>query len=158
MKLFAFVFPRFSQEMMRSVSSARTKTLRPINQQGNKVQTFFLARTTFHLRRLATVSCNLFAKRRGALQPREPNQLSKAITVCKATPYDLVIPHSYTYATLSVHDRGERQSGSERRGSGHCSVARGTRNIRFRNELTLRPSDNPPSYVGRGIPRRDEDR
>ncbi|KAL0133085.1 hypothetical protein PUN28_000688 [Cardiocondyla obscurior] len=33
----------------------------------------------------------------------------------------------------------------QRRGTKYRSVARGTRNIRFRNELTLRPPDSPPS-------------
>jgi len=36
-KLFAFALSCFSQETMRPVSSVRMKTLRPINQQENKV-------------------------------------------------------------------------------------------------------------------------
>lgn len=103
--------PSFSPLPLSSlVSQTRTETLRSINQRGNKVQTFFLAHTTFHLRRPATVSCDLSAKRRCTAQPRELNQAGPS-TDLQATSYGPVIPHSYTYATL-LRDRGERQSGS----------------------------------------------
>lgn len=87
-------------------SPTRKKTLRPINQRGNKVQTFFLARTTFHLRRPATVSprsLNETARRCAPYRPRKPNQPDHG----PANPYNPVIPHSYTYATPAIEASGK---------------------------------------------------
>lgn len=67
-----------------------------------------------------------------------------------ATALQPLTTPSSLIATLTQppRDRGERQSGSDvGRGTEYRSVARGTRNIRFRNELTLRPLDNPPPCV-----------
>lgn len=135
--------------------SARTETLRPINQRGEQSTNFFSG--TYHISFTPTsdgISRSLgetAALRRAATRAKPTGELTAL-----ANPYGTVIPHSYTYAA-PAGDRGERQSGSDvGRGTEYHSVARGTRNIRFRNELTLRPPDNPPSYAG-SLPR-DGDR
>lgn len=114
------------------------RTLRSINQQENKVQTFFLARTTFHLRRPATVSYDLSAKRCCAVQPRET---AKQHGLQRQQPPHVLPSFLIAALTQPLLRLAIEASGKVAAKSGlteYRSVARGTRNIRFRNELTLR--------------------
>lgn len=99
-------FPRFLQRNDASpVSLARTETLRPINQRGGgegggeggtKYKLFFLARTTFHLRRPATVSRDLSPAKRRCANRRATRAETTSLQATTSYP---VIPHSSTYAT-----------------------------------------------------------
>jgi len=121
---------------------ARTETLRPINQRGNKVQTFFS--TTYHISFTPTgdgISRSLSAKRpcgHASRFGREHNPLT--------APSSLIATLRRPPCAIEASGKVAATSGGTA-GTEYRSVARGTRNIRFRNELTLRPPRPSPSLA-----------
>ena len=129
----------------------RARNFWPIDQR-KEVEAFFLVRNTFHLREGQREREREREKRRGI----ELTISAKPVATRRGNPVG--------WSTELTQVRGGARyagvaDGSEvaaTLGATECrSMARGTRNIRFRNELTLRPSNDPPSC---GIPPRDGDR
>lgn len=119
--------------------------------QRNKAETcFFPCSFSWHVAHF--MYARLAAARRGARYLGSQSARTRGLATRRG--------NRRAYATLGgrvIRNGGcGRPSGSNPSGAAECrSMARGTRNIRFRNELTLRPSNDPPSC---GIPPRDGDR
>lgn len=133
--LLRFCFREFPASLQENDASlpfprrARKLCAPSISGRGSKVQTFFLARTTFHLRRPATVSRDLSTAKRRCANRRATR--AETTWGLRATPYDGLTPSSLIAALTQSPCAIEASGKVAARRRGHRIPFRGTRNTEY---------------------------